>query len=137
MLYAGGTDALVRLRAGMIDPPALICLERIQELKEIREEAGGLWVGAGASFHQVETSFLVGRSWPLLALAAGVGWFAPYPPHGAPWGGNLGTASPAGDALPALYALGGQRATGLFPGPAQAADGGIHHRPGPYRPGAG
>ena len=107
MLYAGGTDVLVRIRSGLADPPALICLERIGALSQIREKDGVLWLGAGVSFHRVETSPQVRRGWPLLARAAGeVG--SPQIRHMGTPGGNLGTASPAGDSLPALYALGAE-----------------------------
>ncbi|MDD5169638.1 MAG: FAD binding domain-containing protein [Syntrophales bacterium] len=38
-VYAGGTDLLVQLRQGEIDPPGLICLERIGELRGVNDRA--------------------------------------------------------------------------------------------------
>ena len=36
-LNAGGTDLLVRRRAGLIKPESLVCLERVEELQEISQ----------------------------------------------------------------------------------------------------
>jgi CO/xanthine dehydrogenase FAD-binding subunit len=46
-LYHGGTDLLVRLRNGRGNPPALICLERVAELKKWRIPATGFISGPG------------------------------------------------------------------------------------------
>jgi CO/xanthine dehydrogenase FAD-binding subunit len=43
LIYAGGTDLLVKMRAGKVAAaPALICLERLAELRDIRETAVGI-----------------------------------------------------------------------------------------------
>ena len=38
LVYAGGTDLLVRRREGMIDGPVLVGLERISEIRGVRDE---------------------------------------------------------------------------------------------------
>jgi CO/xanthine dehydrogenase FAD-binding subunit len=106
-LYAGGTDLLVRLRAGLADPPALICLERIAELKSVRQEGEGLFLGSGTTFNELLSSPLLRAKYPCLAKAMGlIG--SPQIRHMGTLGGNLVTASPAGDSLPPLYALGAE-----------------------------
>jgi CO/xanthine dehydrogenase FAD-binding subunit len=104
-LMAGGTDLLVKLRGAPPDEsPVLICLDGVPELKGVSEEDGWLAVGAATSFAAIAASPLIAARAPLLQAAAReVG--APAIRNMATLGGNLCTASPAGDSLPALYAL--------------------------------
>ncbi len=104
-LMAGGTDLLVRLRkAGPDLKPPLILLSRIPELAEIKLEKGELGIGAGASFSTIIHHPLVQAHAPLLASAAGtIG--GPAIRNMATLGGNIVTASPAGDSLPPLYVM--------------------------------
>ena len=46
-LMAGGTDLLVSLRAGRANPGSIVCLERMAEIKGVRDEGRNLWIGAG------------------------------------------------------------------------------------------
>lgn len=103
-LYAGGTDLLVRRRQGLADPPALICLERIAELKLIEQRGDHFFLGAGASHAELLEHPLVQEHLPVLAQALAVLGSPPIRRMGT-LGGNLVTASPAGDTLPPLYAL--------------------------------
>jgi CO/xanthine dehydrogenase FAD-binding subunit len=104
-LMAGGTDLLVKLRGAPPDEsPMLICLDGVPELKGVSEEDGWLAIGAATSFAVIAASPLVAARAPLLQAAAReVG--APAIRNMATLGGNLCTASPAGDSLPPLYAL--------------------------------
>ncbi|MBI5521582.1 MAG: xanthine dehydrogenase family protein subunit M [Desulfarculus sp.] len=102
---AGGSDLLVRLRQGLVDPPAIIGLEGIAELGLVHDEAPGwLFLGAGASHTALLEHSLVQRRLPLLAQALAV-LGSPLVRNQGTLGGNLGTASPAGDTLSPLYAL--------------------------------
>jgi CO/xanthine dehydrogenase FAD-binding subunit len=104
-LMAGGTDLLVHLRKAAFDTRALICLERMGELKTIQAQSGQIVVGAAASLADVARHPLIQRHCLLLARAAAtVG--GPAIRNMATLGGNICTASPAGDTLPALYLLG-------------------------------
>lgn len=47
-LMAGGTDIMVQLHNGLIEPGLLIDIKNIPELRAISEEAGGWRVGAAA-----------------------------------------------------------------------------------------
>ncbi|MBS1227689.1 MAG: molybdopterin dehydrogenase, FAD-binding protein [Proteobacteria bacterium] len=107
-LIAGGTDLLVRRRSEMSDIP-LISLERVaalQGIEEVRED-GMLAIGAATRIAELAVSPLLAANAPLLQRAA-LSFGAPAIRNMASVGGNLCTASPAGDCLPPLHALGAQ-----------------------------
>ena len=106
-VYAGGTDLLVRLRSGRSDPPALICLERIEALRRVEDRGDRLYLGAGAAHARLLEHPAVRRRLPVLAQALAVLGSPPVRNMGT-LGGNLATASPAGDCLPPLYVLGAE-----------------------------
>lgn len=103
-IFAGGTDLVVRMRAGEVDPPALVCLERIAELRGVREESGRLWIGAGTTHSRLLDDGLIRRHLSVLAKALETLGSPPIRSMGT-IGGNICTASPAGDTLPPLYVL--------------------------------
>lgn len=104
-LMAGGTDLLVRLRhAGADMKPPLILLNKISELADIRLDTGDLCIGSGVSFSAIMSHPLVQDHAPLLTKAVGtIG--GPAIRNMGTLGGNIVTASPAGDSLPPLYAM--------------------------------
>ncbi|MDQ7827132.1 MAG: xanthine dehydrogenase family protein subunit M [Candidatus Eremiobacteraeota bacterium] len=104
MLYAGGTDLIPKVRKGLLSPPSLICLERVRALKEVTDGGEEVFLGAGLTHHRVEALPSVQREFPLLAQAVGV-LASPPIRHMGTMGGNIVTASPAGDTLPALTVL--------------------------------
>ncbi|MDG4830177.1 FAD binding domain-containing protein [Solwaraspora sp. WMMD1047] len=100
---AGGTDVMVELNFDRRRPPALLDLGRVTELAEWGTDGDLLRVGAGVTYRRILDE-LAGRL-PGLALAARtVG--SPQIRNRGTVGGNLGSASPAGDALPPLLAAG-------------------------------
>ncbi len=103
-LYAGGTDLLVRLRAGLVDPPALICLERVKELKGVRDEGEAVFVGAGTTHAELLKDQTINSHFPVLVQALRV-LAGPPVRHMGTIGGNVVNASPAGDTLPPLTVL--------------------------------
>ena len=104
-IMAGGTDLLIELRHGPQDTRPIICLERIEELREIEELPDtSVSIGAAVTFGSVVCSPLLKERYPLLTQAAStVG--GPAIRNMASIGGNIATASPAADSLPALYLL--------------------------------
>jgi CO/xanthine dehydrogenase FAD-binding subunit len=102
-LYAGGTDLLVKMREGSIKEN-LICVERIETLKSVQDHGEEMFVGAATTHGKLIDSPLIKQSFPVLAKAASVIGSPPVR-HMGTIGGNIVTASPAGDTLPALYAL--------------------------------
>ncbi|MDR3568790.1 MAG: xanthine dehydrogenase family protein subunit M [Syntrophobacteraceae bacterium] len=102
-VYAGGTDLLVRMYKGLLDPEALICLDRIEELKGVGEQDGCVRIGSCATYGRLVEEPLV-RCLPALRKAIGqIG--SPLVRNMGTIGGNICTASPAGDTLPPLYAM--------------------------------
>jgi CO/xanthine dehydrogenase FAD-binding subunit len=101
---AGGTDVMVGLHAGTLAPRAVVDVTRLAELRGVRIEEARLVLGAAATFWQLGHDALVRRHAPMLATASlQVGAWQIQ--NRATLGGNLGTASPAGDSLPVLLAL--------------------------------
>lgn len=103
-LYAGGTDLFVKLRHGVLRPSCLICLERLDELRAVREKDGTLFIGAAVSHARLLSEPVIGRDFPVLARALGV-LGSPHIRNMGTIGGNICTASPAADTLPPLYVL--------------------------------
>jgi CO/xanthine dehydrogenase FAD-binding subunit len=95
---AGGTDLMVAVNFGRLRPEAFLDVSRLPELQEIRREDGNLFLGAGVTYDRIERE-LPGFP-PLVQASRSVG--SPQIRRRATVGGNLGTASPAGDALPVL-----------------------------------
>lgn len=94
-LLAGGTDVMVEVNFGHLNPSHVISLRRIDELHEWE----GRRIGAGVTYTRMES----GPYRALAQLARTVG--SPQIRNAGTLGGNLGTASPAGDALPFLAAV--------------------------------
>jgi CO/xanthine dehydrogenase FAD-binding subunit len=102
---AGGTDVVVDLNFRRRHPEALIDLGRVPGLGEVSADDGWLRLGAGATYEHLMAGLR--RDFPALAMAARtVG--SPQIRHRGTIGGNLGTASPAGDAHPPLLAAGAE-----------------------------
>jgi CO/xanthine dehydrogenase FAD-binding subunit len=100
---AGGTDLMVELNFAVRRPTALLDLTRIAELTHWELSDGHVRLGAGVSYSRIITE--LGGRLPGLAMAARtVG--SPQIRNRGTVGGNLGTASPAGDAHPPLLAGG-------------------------------
>ncbi len=98
---AGGTDLMVELNFDRRRPPALLDLGRVTELAQWGQDGAYLRLGAGVSYRRVIDE--LGSRLPGLALAARtVG--SPQIRNRGTVGGNLGSASPAGDAHPPLLA---------------------------------
>jgi CO/xanthine dehydrogenase FAD-binding subunit len=96
----GGTDVLVELNFDRSRPPVLINLNEVEELRGFSRENGTLVLGAGLTYAEAMTG-IVAADLPALAEASRtVG--SPQIRNRGTLGGNLGTASPAGDALPPL-----------------------------------
>jgi len=107
-LLAGGTDFMVEVNYRHRSPSAVVALCRVPETKGWRVESNAdgsetIWLGATLTFTEMGNPDLA-RLLPALAQAARtVG--SPQIRNAGTLGGNLGTASPAGDSLPVLTAL--------------------------------
>jgi CO/xanthine dehydrogenase FAD-binding subunit len=96
----GGTDVMVELNFDRARPAALLNLNEVPELRGWSREDGLIRLGAALTYTEAMETPL-GRTLPALAEASRtVG--GPQIRNRGTVGGNLGTASPAGDALPPL-----------------------------------
>jgi len=103
-LFGGGTDLLVKRRGGGICPSALIGLERIPELRGVREDDDDIVIGAATPVAHLVSDGIIATAFPVLSAALGtIG--GPAIRNMATIGGNICTASPAGDSLPPLHVL--------------------------------
>ncbi len=103
---AGGTDLMLKMRAGVLEPAAIINIKRLPELKGMAyDQATGLRMGALTTLRELTRTPLINQHYPVLAQAAGqmaseqVRSFATV-------GGNLCNGSPSADLAPPLIALG-------------------------------
>lgn len=104
VLLAGGTDLMVEFETGRTRPDRVIDIHRVSELRGIEERSDGLWIGALSTCSDLLASDLVRRRAAILVAAADeVG--AEQIKNRATIAGNLGTASPAADLVPVLFAL--------------------------------
>jgi CO/xanthine dehydrogenase FAD-binding subunit len=100
---AGGTDVMVELNFDRRRPGALLDLTRVSELREWSVDDGVVRLGAGVTYARVIDE--LGNRLPGLAMASRtVG--SPQIRMRGTVGGNVGSSSPAGDALPPLLASG-------------------------------
>ncbi len=105
-LLAGGTDLLVAINAGRHAVSTVVALAGVAELRSWARDGADLVIGSGVTFTELADP-AIATALPVLAQAARtVG--SPQIRNAGTLGGNLGTASPAGDALPALVALDAQ-----------------------------
>ena len=95
---AGGTDIMVLLNFDRFRPPVLIDVSRLLELQVWRTEGDHVFLGAGVTYSRIIREFTAFP--PFVQAARTVG--SPQIRNRGTVGGNLGTASPAGDALPVL-----------------------------------
>jgi CO/xanthine dehydrogenase FAD-binding subunit len=99
----GGTDVMVELNFDRRRPAALLDLGRVRELREWEPQDGWVRLGAAVTYSRVIDE--LGDRLPGLAMASRtVG--SPQIRNCGTVGGNLGAASPAGDAHPPLLAAG-------------------------------
>jgi carbon-monoxide dehydrogenase medium subunit len=104
----GGTDLLVRIRAGLVRPEIVVDLKTLPGMQAIREWPDG-WVsiGAACTMNRVASEGLIRERYDLLVQACNS--VASYQLRNrATVGGNCCNGSPAADTAPALYCLGAE-----------------------------
>src|SRR5829696_9066309 len=112
-LLAGGTDLLVRLRSGFIEPDLIVDVKSIDAMHQITAENGGFRIGAAVCAAQLGEHPDVRKMWPGVVEAAEL--IGSKQVQGrATMVGNMCNASPAADSVPAMIAAG---ATVVIAGP--------------------
>jgi xanthine dehydrogenase small subunit len=97
-LIAGGTDLGVESNVRLRRYPHLISVEAIPELREFRDSANAVEIGAARTLSEIDVPHPVWREWTDLFASTLIR-------NRATLGGNLATASPIGDGAPLLLAL--------------------------------
>lgn len=105
-LLAGGTDMLVQMRSLDPEPRCIIDVKRVPETAEIRVDAGGLVLGSAVTAATITRHADIAARWPGLVEAIDLIGSTQIQGRASP-GGNLCTASPAGDSIPIMIANGG------------------------------
>jgi CO/xanthine dehydrogenase FAD-binding subunit len=109
---AGGTDLMVALTGELGEPPARILdLWRLDELRGIAVDGDAVSLGALTTYTEIRRSALCREHLPTLVEAAATIGAAQIQNRGT-LGGNVVNASPAGDTLPVLLALGASMVCG-------------------------
>ncbi|MCC7485396.1 MAG: xanthine dehydrogenase family protein subunit M [Burkholderiales bacterium] len=113
-VFAGGTDLLIQMRGGRIEPELLVDVKGIPELTSLAAGGGACRFGAAVPCMVLVESAAFRKAWP--GIADGAKLVGSIQVRGrATVGGNLCNASPAADTVPALIAA-GARATVAGPG---------------------
>src|SRR5262245_13156612 len=104
-VLAGGTDLLVRLRTGFVEPDLIVDIKRIGATRTIQSAAGGFRVGAAVTGAELGEHAKLKKAWPGVVEAANL--IGSKQVQGrCTMTGNLCNASPAADSVPALVAAG-------------------------------
>jgi CO/xanthine dehydrogenase FAD-binding subunit len=96
----GGTDVMVDVNFDRKRPAAILNLNEVDELRSWSRENGSLRLGASLTYTEARQPELAALLPALAEASRTVG--SPQIQNRGTIGGNLGTASPAGDALPPL-----------------------------------
>lgn len=105
-ILAGGTDVLVQMRAGMVQPDDLIDIKHVPGVKAITRRSDGGWdIGAAVSGAELGAHAALCRDWP--GVIEGMRLVGSTQVQGrATLTGNLCNGSPAADSVPGLVAAG-------------------------------
>ncbi len=102
-VLAGGTDVLVQLKSGLVEPEVVVDIKRLPGMRDIVAEDGGFRIGAGVSGAQLGDHAAFCAMWPGVAEAHQLIGSTQVQGR-ATMSGNLCNGSPAADSVPALVA---------------------------------
>jgi carbon-monoxide dehydrogenase medium subunit len=117
-VMAGGTDLLVQMKSGMVEPDLIVDIKGLPGASAITREAGGFRIGAAVPNQALGEDADLVAAWPGVVEAASLIGSTQVQGR-ATMVGNLCNASPAGDSVPALVAAG---AVARIVGPAGERD---------------
>ncbi len=102
-VLAGGTDVLVQLRSGHVEPDLVVDIKHIDGMFDILEEDGGYRIGAAVPGAMMGEHAGVSALWPGVVEALELVGSTQIQGR-ATLAGNLCNASPAADSVPAMIA---------------------------------
>ncbi len=100
---AGGTELMVALGAGRLQPKKLVSLWDLEELRFIEVTPDAIVIGAGSTFTDIRKHPVIADEFSILSQAASWTGSIANQNRGT-LGGNIVNASPAADSPPALLA---------------------------------
>ena len=104
-VLAGGTDLMVRMKSGFIEPDLVVDIKQISAMQSITKSATGFRIGAAVSAAEMGENTPLKKAWPGVVESANlIG--SDQIQNRCTIAGNLCNASPAADAVPALIAAG-------------------------------
>ena len=104
-VLAGGTDLLVKMKAGMLEPDLVVDIKRIKGMSGIKKSASGFVIGAATPCVALGEDKALVKVWP--GVVEGASLIGSKQVQGrCTMAGNLCNASPAADSVPALVAAG-------------------------------
>ena len=106
-ILAGGSDVLVQLRSGLVEPDLVVDIKRIDGMRQISESDTGYRIGAAVSCAELSEHASLPKDYP--GVVEGANLIGSTQIQGrATMVGNLCNASPAADSVPALVAAGAE-----------------------------
>ena len=104
-VLAGGTDLMVRLKLGHIEPALMVDIKRIPAMNSITHSASGTRIGAAVCGAELGEHKALAKAWPGVVEATNlIG--SDQVQSRCTMVGNLCNASPAADSVPAMIAAG-------------------------------
>ena len=104
-VLAGGSDLLVRMKGGYVEPDLIVDIKRIKKLHDVKKSASGFVIGAAVSCASMGSNKALKKAWPGVVEAANLIGSDQIQGR-CTIAGNLCNASPAADSVPALVAAG-------------------------------
>ena len=108
-VLAGGTDLLVRMKAGMTEPDLVVDIKHIPAMQEIKTTASGFKIGAAVSGATLGENKKLKKVWPGVVEATNLIGSDQIQGR-CTMVGNLCNASSAADSVPAMIAAGAKAA---------------------------
>ncbi len=104
-VLAGGTDLLVRMKTGLIEPDLVVDIKGIPAMQSIKTTASGIRIGAAVSGAELGENKKLKKAWPGVVEATNLIGSDQIQGR-CTMVGNLCNASPAADSVPAMIAAG-------------------------------
>lgn len=104
-VLAGGTDLLVRMKGGFIEPDLVVDIKHIPAMQDISSSDSGFKIGGAVSGSELGDNKAVSKAWPGVVEATQLIGSDQIQGR-ATMVGNLCNASPAADSVPAMIAAG-------------------------------
>lgn len=102
-VLAGGTDLLVQMRSGFLEPDLVVDIKRIPDMRKVVAENGGFRIGAAVPCAELREHKDLRKAWPGVVEAANLIGSTQVQGR-CTVVGNLCNASPAADSVPAMIA---------------------------------